>query len=375
MANRGIKLIRVLGIQISLDYTWFIIFVIFAWSLAYGYFPFQQPGFTRGTYLFMGVLSALLLFVCVLIHELSHSYTANRLGMDVREITLFIFGGVAQLTKEPEDARTELKIAIAGPAASLALAIIFWAGARIVDGEAFPVLDSVLGYLALINFVLLVFNMIPGFPLDGGRVFRALWWMRTGNLASATRVASNIGKGFALFLIVSGFFQIFAGNFVGGLWFVLIGVFVQQAAESGYQQVVIKKALEGVKVRDIMTRPVITVRESNTVSEAVDNYFFKYHHASYPVTSNGHVAGLLTLSDVRSVDKEKWNVTRVSDVMDRLGPGDALNPEDNAMDALAKMTGDHIGRFPVLNKDGGLEGILSMRDIMKVLEFKTGLQK
>ena len=138
---------------------------------------------------------------------------------------------------------------------------------------------------------------------------------------------------------------------------------------------VFARALEGVKVRDIMTRPVITVRESNTVSEAVDNYFFKYHHASYPVTSNGHVAGLLTLSDVRSVDKEKWNVTRVSDVMDRLGPGDALNPEDNAMDALAKMTGDHIGRFPVLNKDGGLEGILSMRDIMKVLEFKTGLQK
>src|SRR3972149_3735684 len=147
MANRGIKLIRVLGIQISLDYTWFIIFVIFAWSLAYGYFPFQQPGFTRGTYLFMGVLSALLLFVCVLIHELSHSYTANRLGMDVREIKVFIFGGGAQLTQEPEDARTELKIAIAGPAASLALAILFWAGARIVDGEAFPVLDSVLGKL------------------------------------------------------------------------------------------------------------------------------------------------------------------------------------------------------------------------------------
>lgn len=375
MANRGIKLIKVLGIQISIDYTWFIIFVVFAWSLAYGYFPFQQPGFSRGTYLLMGVLSALLLFVCVLIHELSHSYTANRLGMDIREITLFIFGGVAQLTKEPEDAKTELKIAIAGPAASLVLAMLFWAAARVVDGNAYPILDSILGYLALINLVLLIFNMIPGFPLDGGRVFRALWWLKTGNLNNATRVASTIGKGFALFLIVSGFFQIIIGNFVGGLWFVLIGVFVQQAAESGYQQVVIKNALEGVKVKDIMTRPVITVRESNTVSEAVENYFFKYHHASYPVTSNGHVAGLLTLSDVRSVDKDKWNETRVSDVMDRIGPGDALNPEDSAMDAMAKMMGDHIGRFPVLNKDGGLEGILSIRDIMKILEFKTGLQK
>lgn len=375
MANRGIKLVKVLGIQISLDYTWFIVFVIFAWSLAYGYFPFQQPGFTRGTYLLMGVLSAILLFVCVLIHEISHSYTANRLGMDIREITLFIFGGVAQLTKEPEDAGTELKIAIAGPAASLALAIIFWAAASLVDETAYPVLYSILGYLALINFVLLVFNMIPGFPLDGGRVFRALWWYKTGNLSNATRVASNLGKGFAIFLIVSGFFNIFMGNFVGGLWFVLIGVFVQQAAESGYQQVVIKKALEGVKVKDIMTRPVITVKESNTVSEAVENYFFRYHHASYPVTSNGHVEGLLTLSDVRSVDKEKWAQTRVADIMDRIGPGGALSPDDSAMDALAKMTGDHIGRFPVLNREGGLEGILSIRDIMKILEFRTGLQK
>src|SRR3989304_4072394 len=240
---KGIKLFRVLGIQISLDYTWFIVFVLFAWSLSYGYFPFQHPGLPTGTYLTMGILSATLLFACVLIHEIS----------------LFIFGGVAQLTKEPEDAATELKIAIAGPAASLVLALLFYGSAAAVNPEAFPLLKSVLGYLALINFILLAFNMIPGFPLDGGRVFRALWWMRTGDLNKATKVASNIGKGFALFLIVMGFFQIFMGSFVGGLWFVFIGVFVQQAAESGYQQVVIKKALSGLKVKDLMSKPVITV--------------------------------------------------------------------------------------------------------------------
>lgn len=375
MNGRGIKLLKVLGIQVSLDYTWFIIFAIFAWSLAYGYFPFTLPGFGTGTYVFMGVVSAILLFACVLIHEISHSYTANRLGLDIREITLFIFGGVAQLTKEPEDAKTELKIAIAGPVASLVLAIFFWIGARAVSGETYPVLNSILGYLALINLVLLVFNMIPGFPLDGGRVFRALWWLKTGDINRATRVASDIGKGFALFLIVAGFMQIFVGNFIGGLWFVLIGVFVRQAAESGYQQVVIKRALEGLKVRDLMSAPVITVSEDKTLSDAVENYFFKHHHASYPVTSNGHIAGLLTLNNVRSIDRDKWTGTRVGEVMEKLGPRDSLSPDDNAVDALTRMMGNnHIGRFPVI-KNGELVGIISRRDIMKMLEFKTGLER
>lgn len=374
---KGIKLLRVFGIQVSLDYTWFIVFVLFAWSLSYGYFPFQHPGLPTSTYLTMGILSATLLFACVLIHEISHSVTANKLGMDIHEITLFIFGGVAQLTKEPEDAATELKIAIAGPAASLALGLIFYGSAAAVSQEAYPLLNSVLGYLALINFILLAFNMIPGFPLDGGRVFRALWWMRTGDLNKATRVASNIGKGFALFLIVTGFFQIFMGNFVGGLWFVFIGVFVQQAAESGYQQVVIKKALSGLKVKDLMSKPVITVDETSSVTEAVENYFFKFHHASFPVKSDGHVSGLLTLNNVRAIEKEKWNETRVSDVMNKLGPNDTMSPDDSAIDALAKMMSNNngnLGRFPVV-QEGRLVGIISRQDIMKMLEFKAGLER
>jgi len=375
--GRGIKIFRILGIQVSLDYTWFIVFVLFAWSLSYGYFPFRHPGLPTGTYLTMGILSATLLFVCVLIHEFSHSYTANRLGMDIHEITLFIFGGVAQLTKEPEDAATELKIAIAGPAASLVLGLLFYGAAVLVDPEAYPLLRSVLGYLALINFILLAFNMIPGFPLDGGRVFRALWWLKTGDLNTATRVASNIGKGFAIFLIVMGFIQIFTGNFVGGLWFVFIGVFVQQAAESGYQQVVIKKALAGLKVKDLMSKPVITVEEASSVSDAVENYFFKFHHASFPVRADGGVSGLLTLNNVRAVDKDKWEVTRVGDVMNKLGQKDILGPEDSALEALARMMSNNngnLGRFPVV-EEGRLVGIISRQDIMKMLEFKAGLER
>jgi Zn-dependent protease/CBS domain-containing protein len=372
---RGIKLFRVLGINISIDYTWFIILVVFTWSLAFGYFPFKLPGFGKVTYFLMGFISAVLLFACVLVHEISHSYTSNRLGLQIKEITLFIFGGVAQLTKEPDDPKTELKIAIAGPAASFVLAILFWAASRVIDKAAYPVANSILSYLALINVVLLVFNMIPGFPLDGGRVFRAIWWDRTGDLNRATKVASNIGKGFAIFLIIFGFFQILTGNFVGGLWSVLIGVFVQQAAESGYQQLLVKRALEGVKVADVMSKNVVSVREDMTLTEAVENYFFKYHFVSFPVTSNGRVTGLLALHNVRDVDRNKWDETRVKEVMFKLEAGDFLSPGDDVMVVLNRMSqGDHFGRFPVLNDKGELVGMLSRRDIMKLLEFRAGLR-
>jgi Zn-dependent protease len=373
--NRGIRLFKVLGIRISIDYTWFIVFFLFAWSLAYGYFPYQNPGFNTATYIFMGLVSSLSLFICVLIHELSHSHTANRLGLDIKEITLFIFGGMAQLTREPDDPKVELKIAIAGPLASLALAFIFKALQGIVDGvAAMPVLSAVLGFLATINLVLLIFNMVPGFPLDGGRVLRALWWLKTGDIMKSTRLASRIGKGFAFFLIIFGFLQIFAGHFTQGLWAVLIGVFLQQAAEGSYRQLIMKMALEGVRVRDIMTKEVVTVDSNLTIAEVVEKYFFNYHFVSFPVTSHGRVEGLLTLNNVRSVERERWDTTFVRDVMERLTPGMVLAPEDTALHVLSKMAGEGVGRYPVIFR-GELVGILTRRDIMKIMELKSELER
>ena len=370
--TRGIKLFKVFGIQISIDYSWFIVFLLFAWSLSYGYFPFKHPGLTTSTYIAMGVVSSLMLFICVLIHELSHSVTANRLGLDIHEITLFIFGGVAQLSKEPEDAMVELKIAVAGPIASGVLAIIFGVLAALAAKTPYQVVYTVFTYLSYINLVLLIFNMIPGFPLDGGRVLRALWWAKTGDLNRSTKAASSVGKGFAMFLIFFGFYQVLTGNFVGGLWAILIGFFVQRAAESGYQHVVIKKALEGLKVRDVMSTGVVTMDGATTVSDAVEGYFLKHHFVSFPVTSGGHVAGLLLLGSVRAVEKDQWNTTLVRDIMQPLGPADILSPDDAASEALSRMVGGTSGRFPVL-KDGKLVGIISRRDIMKMLEFKSGL--
>jgi len=372
---RPINLFKILGIRISIDYTWFIVFVLFAWSLAYGYYPANIPNLSLSTYIVMGVISSLSLFICVLIHELSHSYTSNRLGLDIKEITLFIFGGMAKLTREPDRAMDELKIAAAGPLASLALAVFFYFLRNLIDrAYNFPPLSAVIGFLAYINLALLIFNMIPGFPLDGGRVLRAVWWARTGDVKKATRVASQIGKGFAIFLIVYGFFQIISGFFIGGLWALLIGTFLQQAAEGSYRQLLMKLSLEGVRVEDIMSKTVVTMEDGIPLSDAIEKYFFKYHFVSFPVTSGGRVVGLIALNNIRETEKEKWHTTAVRDVMEKISPERVLHPGDNVLHALSKMLSEGVGRFPVIDAGGSLAGILSRRDIMKIMEFKTELE-
>ena len=371
--GRGIKLFKILGIQISLDYTWFIVFGLVAWSLAQGYFPVTIPGLGVFTYIIVGVVSAFLLFACVLIHELSHSYTSNRLGLNVKEITLFIFGGVAQLTKEPDDPVTELKIAVAGPAASIALAFIFWVLKHLLDAlSLYPVLSAMFGYLAMINMVLVVFNMIPGFPLDGGRILRAVWWKKTADIQKATQVASRVGKGFAVLLILFGFLQIFLGNFIGGLWMVFIGMFLQQAAESSYRQLLVKKTLEKIKVADAMTMDVVTLSEDSTLTTVVEKYFFGHHFVGFPVVSDGRVTGMLTLNNVRAVPKEEWDTTLVINAMDKITPDTILHPDDNAMYALSRMISLDTGRLLVMDR-GRLVGIITRRDIMKLMEFKADL--
>lgn len=409
--QRGIPLFSVLGIRIRLDYTWFIVFILFAWSLGYGYFPENNPGFTPGAYLAMGIVSSLLLFVCVLIHELSHSYVSNALGLEVKGITLFIFGGVAEISKEPEEASTEFKIAIAGPVASLLLAGVFkllqlaldtavaspesfMQGGAVIGGAVqngpslagsslLSASSAVLGFLYYINIVLAVFNMIPGFPLDGGRILRALWWGWTGNMLGATRIASSVGKGFALFLIVLGFLQIISGLLVQGIWAVLIGMFLRQAAEGGFRQVMIKTTLEGVRVGDIMTTEVVTIPGETTIREAVEEYVFRFHHAGFPVIGTGGtgggpgaggVIGIFTLTNARNTDKARWEEVTVAEVMDMITPRGILSPEDTALEAIVRMGALDAGRLPVI-RDGVMVGIVSRRDIMKVMEFKKTLAK
>jgi Zn-dependent protease/predicted transcriptional regulator len=375
MIMRGVKLFRVLGIQVSLNYTWFIVFGLIAWSLVSGYFPYHYPELSRSAHLVMGFLGAVFLFLSVLAHEVTHSYIAKREGMDVSEITLFIFGGVSKLTKEPEDPQKELKVAIAGPASSLVLAFIFWISSKTTS--QFPGLllyTGLLDYLAFINLSLAIFNLIPGFPLDGGRVLRAIYWRKTNNLRKATQIASEAGKWVGVGIILLGLFWILMGNLIGGFWFVIIGIFLRSAAEGGYQQAMVKGALEGVKVKALMSGNVISVQSSMRIAQLVEDFYLTHKHNTYPVIDGDRIVGIITLKLVREVPRDQWAEKTVREVMMPAGKEIIVDPDGDAGDVLEKMVRSGEGRLPVV-KDGKVVGMITRGDILHLLQIKADLNK
>lgn len=367
---KGLKLFRILGIQISLNYTWFIIFGLIAWSLTFGYFPYHYPELSRLAHWTMGFLGAVFLFLSVLAHEVTHSYIAKKEGMEVSEITLFIFGGVSQLTKEPQDPQKELKVAIGGPVSSLVLALIFYILSRTVSN--LTLLAGLLGYLAYVNLALAIFNLIPGFPLDGGRVLRAFYWKKTGSLTRATQVASEIGKWVGMGIILLGLFWILTGNLIGGFWFVIIGIFLRSSAEGGYQQMVMNQVLQGVKVKQVMSHTVITVQSSLRLDRLVEDFYLTHKHPTYPVIDGEKIVGIITLKQVREIPRSEWIERMVRDVMMPLREEILLDPEGEVAGALQKMVRSGEGRLPVV-KDGRVVGMVSRRDILQLLEIKTDL--
>lgn len=372
--HKGIKLFSVFGIRIYIDYTWFIVFVLVAWSLAYGYYPTKIEDAPLATYLALGIFSSLMLFACVLIHELSHSVVSNNLGIEIKSITLFIFGGVAELTREPDEPGKEFKIAIAGPIASLALAFIFKVFEYLSrTSELGAVPTAFFELIATVNIVLLVFNMFPGFPLDGGRALRAIWWAKTGSIKDATRVTSTIGRALAMVLIFLGVIQLFSGFFIQGIWAILIGTFLMQAADTGYRQLVMKLSLEGLKVRDIMTTNVIKVDARKTIDEVVNEYFFKYHFVSFPVMYGSTLKGMLSLVEVRGIEKDRWRMVTAEEAAAPINPEHVLKEEEPVEKALENMIKLNIGRAVVM-EGNVLKGIVSRRDILKTIEFKSQLE-
>ncbi|MFH0777033.1 MAG: site-2 protease family protein, partial [Candidatus Eisenbacteria bacterium] len=272
--RRGFDLFTIGGIRISINYTWFVVLGLVIWTLGVGYFPANYPGLGTPTVWVISVAGALLLFISVLLHELSHSFVANRLGLGIRGITLFIFGGIAHLGKEPDDPNTEIKVAAAGPACSLVLSALFFVLSMLAARRGAGAVHALFLYVAIMNGALVIFNLVPGFPLDGGRLLRAVLWKRSGDVRRATRIASHFGKGFAIVLILVGLYRIFVEKDLGGIWFVLIGMFLQQAAEGSYQQVLVRKALSGLRVSEIMSTEVVSVETSLTLDQLVEAYFF-----------------------------------------------------------------------------------------------------
>jgi Zn-dependent protease len=358
--NGTITLLRIRGIPVRVHLSWLVVFGLIAWSLAAGYFPRQLPNLPLITYWANGLLASALLFVSVFLHELSHSIVALRYGIPVASITLHIFGGVSQLGREPDRPGAEWNMAIAGPLTSLAIAGALALLHGLVELPA-PA-AAVTRYLMMMNAVLGVFNLLPGFPLDGGRLLRAVLWKASGDFRWATRTAGQAGVGVALFLMMIGVLQTLTGNFVGGLWLLLIGLFLRQAAEGSSRTQHLREALRALSVRDVMTRSVVSAPADLSVARLVEEAFWPHHVSSFPVIESGRVVGLVTVDQLKRVAREAWADTRVRDLMRPLDRSLQAAPGDPLWEAFEKLAGNGVGRLAVL--DGGeMVGYLSIKDV------------
>lgn len=371
--QRGIDLFRVFGIQIAVDYSWFIIFLLVLWSLSAGYFPYAHPGYAWTSYAAAGLVATLCFFASVLIHELSHALVANRLSEHVRRITLFIFGGMAHLSGEPRSPGAEFKIAAVGPLTSLALGLGFWLVSVALAAIGTEALwTAVFRYLGFINVALAIFNLLPGFPLDGGRLLRAIFWHRSGDLRAATRRAADWGGGIAIGIMVLGALQIFGGALIGGLWLIFIGMFLRGAARASYYGVVVDRALGRSRVRDLMVPDPVVVSADTPVQDTVEEYFLRFGYGGFPVASNGRIEGLISLPLVQRCPPEERAVRRVREIMRPLDDRLTIAAEAPVSEALEKMVNGDVGRLVVLER-GRPGGLITRTGILRFVQMKTEL--
>lgn len=364
------RLGRIAGIEIGVHYSWILAFILIAWSLAQGFFPHYYPGWDLVTYWVTGILAALFLFVSVLVHELAHSLVAISRGLPVRSITLFIFGGVSNIEREPERPRVEFVVAVVGPLASLALAGLFW-GLQQVVGEQGSPLTAILGYLALINALLAGFNLLPAFPLDGGRVLRSILWSTTGSLTKATNIAAVIGRLFGWGLIGFGVFQLLAGNFLGGLWIAFIGWFLSSAADASRREMTLREHLRGVRVKDVMDQSPEIISSQTLVEEVVRDVFLQRHRRAAAVYQGDQLVGIVTIADIKGQPQQKWSQTPVGEIVTRQ-PLYSVGMDDDMNSALRLLAQHDLNQLLVL-KEGRLVGFLNRADIIRYLQLSQEL--
>ncbi|MBN1360446.1 MAG: site-2 protease family protein [Sedimentisphaerales bacterium] len=375
MFGRKLHLFSLFGFKVGVDFTWVLLAVLVTWSLATGLFPYYFKDFSTATYWWMGVAGALGLFISIVFHEFCHSLVARRYGLSMKGITLFIFGGVAEMEDEPNSPKAEFLMAVAGPISSLVLGGVFYGvsllGGRVAWGAP---ANAVLSYLALLNVILAVFNLIPAFPLDGGRVLRSALWQVKGNLRWATRVASAIGSGFGVFLIAFGVFSFIGGAFVAGAWYFLIGLFIRGASQMSYQQVLMRKALGGEKVSRFMKEQPVTVPASTSVDELVNNYFYKYHYKMFPVSNGAGLSGCVTTRQIKDIPRDEWQRHTAGEILEPCSPDNTITPDTDALKALALMKRSDKSRLLVAEGDR-LLGVLTLKDMLKFLSLKMDLEE
>ncbi|MFZ5609232.1 MAG: site-2 protease family protein [Pseudomonadota bacterium] len=375
MFGKQVKLLSLIGFEVKIDASWLLLALLVTWSLAQGVFPHDLPGADAATYWLMGVVGALGLFASIILHELAHAVVARSFDIPIRGITLFIFGGVAEMERDPPSPRGELWMALAGPAASLMLAAGFQLltmVAQALGGVA--ALAIVAGYLAVVNVALAVFNMIPAFPLDGGRVLRALLWRRWGNPLRATRVASQWGAGFGYALIGLGALFLVSGAFVMGLWWGLIGLFLANIARGQVAQMETQRVLARLPVSALMTSPAETVAPQISLREFADAHVYRSFHDIYPVSEGSHPLGLASIRRLGEVPRGQWASVPVESILSRLDEDNTIQANASAVEALTRMQRSGNSRLVVL--DGRqLVGVIALKDLLKPIAVHMQLSK
>lgn len=373
----GFSVGRWFGFEIRIDYSWFLVFFLVVWTFSASEFPRQMPGASQTVYYVAGTSAALLLFLSVLLHELSHATVARSRGLEVESITLFIFGGVAQMGMEARTAADEFLLTAAGPLCSLALGGAFWGIGQAAEAVGAPAPTLlVTNTLAVVNVALAVFNMIPGFPLDGGRIFRsAVWWV-TGDATRATRWATRGGQGFGWLLIGLGALSLWQGYALNGMWAMFIGWFLSSAASSSWRQFLARKLLSGVRAERVMTPEPVALPADTSVEEAVRSYFLSRPYGAYPVVVDGRVEGLIGLEEAASVEPERRPSTPVSEVMRPVEKVPTVGPGETLETVLQRIHSADTDRALVVEEDR-LLGVITLGEIGSWLERarKLGLEE
>ena len=373
MFKNAIDLFDIFGFKIRADPSWLLIAALIVWSLSTSYFPVTLEGYSQGTYVSMSIIAMLGLFASLIFHELSHSLVARRFDLKVGGITLFLFGGVAELEQEPRDPKSEFWIAIAGPLSSYFLAIVAYILVSILgQDQASTPLYAVLSYLGLINIVLATFNLFPAFPLDGGRVFRAALWHFKGDLMSATRIASQAGTFFGIALIILGVMSIFTDAGLGGLWQILIGFFIMSASRGSYEQLVLKTALKDQTVRTAMSAAPKTADVEETVEDVVHKIMLKHNIRFVPVLDGDRLLGFVDLPRIQQIEQQDWPSTRLADVYIASDDSNTVPPDMPTEVLFQKMSSEGQRKFMIAEK-GHLLGVIALADLLTYLALRQGL--
>lgn len=364
MFGPGWRVAEVGGVEIRIDPSWGVI----AFLIGYSFFSIltgEFPGSESGALIVPAIVMTVLFFLSVLIHELAHSWMARSRGIEVHGITLFVFGGATRARLDTEEPEDELVISVVGPLMSIAIAGVLW-GLAVLAGEG-TMLGFVAGRLGWINLILAVFNLFPGFPLDGGRILRSLVWRQTEDRTKATRIAAKAGQGLGWGLIALGILQVLAGALVGGLWFAAIGWFLAQSARASFTELMVRELLADYQARDVMSSDPMSIPGDLSLREAVDDYFMRHDHNAFPVARGEETIGLLTMSAVRGVDRSVWPDTTVAEAMEPVGEFQTVSSSDPMPAVVDKMTAGETNRVMVMDGDRVI-GLITPRDLTRFLE-------